>query len=151
MKIDRKIFRFQNEINKARRRTTFLFFCLVMLSNICNAQLEKIDICKIDSSSQRVFIYATRQEIKELNYVKRIIKEIEDNFHEFDKLNISFFDDMENCGYKVETKGDSPENFEMKTNDVKSHWIAEYSSTNRILKIYQQKSAPMIEKEIKIE
>lgn len=102
------------------------------------AQTLNFEIFKVDSSSQRVFVVTDRKTCKDISLTTKIIRNIELQFNNFSNLNISFFDDKENTGYQIETVEITNDSLvDIKVNDVKNHWIAEYSRLEKKYTIYK--------------
>jgi len=139
-------------MNKDIYNSLKIIFLIVVMYFTTNyelfSQTKYYEICKIDSSSRRVFIFSTRKYIANLSNATLIIKSIESKFSSFKDLNISFFDNKKHCGYLLEnvvTEGDSI--VELVTNDVQSHWFAEYSKVDRKLKYYKSDGSLTVSRE----
>ncbi|BDD06138.1 hypothetical protein [Aureibacter tunicatorum] len=124
------------------------FLFIIYFSNSSVAEQIEVRSCNVDSTSQRVFVLITRENLEDMNFLKSVIHEIQAKFSSFEKLKISFYDDEENCGYKIEVLGDDPETSIIKNNDVKNHYLGDYDSEFRILKIFKPGNCFIVEREI---
>lgn len=105
-------------------------------------------ICKVDSGSQRVFVYSKRPFIADLTNVKKVVAEIEADYKIFNNLNISFFDNKENCGYQIESVVMSQDSIvDIKVNNVKKHWFAEYSKQSGKVEYFKDDGSFLVTKE----
>jgi hypothetical protein len=103
-----------------------------------NAQNKEYEICKCDSSSTNIFIYSSREYISNIKNVTQVIKEIESEYFNFKNLDIHFFDDTNNCGYKIdEVILINEDSVEIKTNDVRHHWFATYSKNTGKIRYFK--------------
>ncbi|MBT1706534.1 hypothetical protein [Chryseosolibacter indicus] len=95
-------------------------------------------ICKVDSSSSRVFVHTTRQYLNNLDNVKEVVRHIESKYSYFKDLEISFFDDKTNCGYQAEeVKITTDSLVDITIKNVRAHWFAEYNSKKKKIKYFR--------------
>lgn len=119
-------------------RLILILFVTCCISNVnLNAQNREYEICKHDSSSSNIFIYTTREYASNLSNVTQLIKEIETEYYHIDNLSILFFDDIENCGYKIEVTEINNDSVDIKTNNIWKHWFADYSRENGRIKYFK--------------
>ena len=112
------------------------------------AQNKTFEICKIDSISERVFIFTSRKYISDLSNASKVIDETKKQFVKFERLNISFFDNTNDCGYQIENIEIYNDSLvRMKVNDVKKHWFAEYSKQSNKLSYYRDDGSFSVLKE----
>ena len=112
---------------------TSLFYILTFY---CYSQVPYF-ICKIDSVSQRIFICTDTATLNNIANAKIIISKIEGEYQSFRDLSISFFDSKEECGYQIESVAMSKDSLvDIKVNDVKNHWFAEYSKKSGEIEYY---------------
>jgi hypothetical protein len=125
-----------------------LIFALLSLSVSIFSQVN-YSICKIDTSNERVFVFVTRQYLDKLDNVKKIVQENESRYQSFRDLKISFFDNVEDCGYQIEKVIEVNDSIaDVKVNDVGSHWFAEYSTKSGVIEYFRNNGSLEIERTI---